>query len=57
MRKEDFKGICPGCGNKLHEGQHKFADGIYYVISCKNCGFRKEEPLEDEKRIRHLKIK
>jgi uncharacterized protein YbaR (Trm112 family) len=37
---------CPECKNKLHEGQHKFADGMFYVQYCKKCGFRKESPLD-----------
>ena len=57
MIKEDFKGICPDCGEKLHEGQHKFADGMYYVSSCKECGFKNETPLEEKRRIKHLKSK
>ena len=35
---------CPECGNKLHEGQHKFIDGNYKVLYCKNCGYRNEIP-------------
>lgn len=37
---------CPECHQKLHEGQHKFADGFFEVWYCKNCGFRKEVPIE-----------
>ena len=40
---------CPDCGNKLHKGQHKFSDGYYEVIYCKECGFRQEVP-EDYKK-------
>ncbi|HLC90507.1 MAG TPA: hypothetical protein VJI15_01960 [Candidatus Nanoarchaeia archaeon] len=36
---------CPECRRELHKGQHKFADGMYEVFYCKNCGFRKEIPL------------
>jgi len=37
---------CPDCGAKLHDGQHKFEDGMYLVVYCKECGFRREEPLD-----------
>ncbi len=37
---------CPDCGKTLHNGQHKFADGMFSVQYCKKCGFRKEKPLE-----------
>jgi len=37
---------CPECGKKLHDGQHKFADGVFAVQYCKGCGFRKETPVE-----------
>ncbi|MBT4334619.1 hypothetical protein HOD61_02275 [archaeon] len=57
MRKENFNGICPDCNSELHEGQHRFADGLYYVISCKNCGFKKETPMEDHNKIKHLRKK
>ena len=36
--------ICPDCGAKLHEGEHRFKDGEYAVKYCKQCGFRKEVP-------------
>lgn len=36
---------CPDCGSKLHKGQHKFSDGFYFVVYCKECGFREEKPL------------
>ncbi|MBS3140220.1 zf-TFIIB domain-containing protein [Candidatus Woesearchaeota archaeon] len=36
---------CPECQSKLHEGQHKFPDGIFVVKYCKNCGFREERAL------------
>ncbi len=36
---------CPDCKKSLHSGQHKFADGMYNVKYCKDCGFRKEVPL------------
>ena len=36
---------CPECKRKLHEGQHKFPDGLYDVSYCKKCGFRKEVPI------------
>ena len=48
---------CPDCKYKLHKGQHRFKDGIYFVISCKNCGFKKEEPLNEKEHLKHLKIK
>jgi len=37
---------CPECGNKLHKGRHKFDDGFYDVVYCKECGFREENPLK-----------
>ncbi|MBS3126948.1 zf-TFIIB domain-containing protein [Candidatus Woesearchaeota archaeon] len=37
---------CPECKQKLHEGQHKYTDGLFTVQYCKNCGFRKETPFE-----------
>jgi len=37
---------CPECKGKLHEGQHKYADGMFQVTYCKGCGFRKEVPVE-----------
>jgi C4-type Zn-finger protein len=33
---------CPCCGNKLHKGQHKFSDGMFNIIYCKDCGYRNE---------------
>jgi len=39
--------ICPECGKPLHQGQHKFEDGIYVVAYCKHCGYREEEPLKE----------
>ena len=48
---------CPDCGSKLHIGQHRFNDGLYMVYSCKECGFKEEEPLDSEERIRHMKEK
>ena len=41
-----IKDVCPDCGSKLHEGQHKFTDGLYLVKYCKECGFRDEKPEE-----------
>ncbi len=38
---------CPECHQKLHEGQHKYADGMFHVQYCKKCGFRKENPIGD----------
>jgi len=35
---------CPECKKPLHHGQHKFADGLFDVLYCKDCGFRKEVP-------------
>lgn len=37
---------CPECSHILHEGQHKYADGLFKVFYCKKCGFRKEVPIE-----------
>ncbi|MBS3120893.1 hypothetical protein J4420_04205 [Candidatus Woesearchaeota archaeon] len=34
------------CQRKLHEGQHKYPDGMFLVQYCKNCGFRKEVPMK-----------
>lgn len=39
---------CPDCKQKLHEGQHKYADGLYNVKYCKKCGFREEKPTRSE---------
>ncbi|MBI4980216.1 zf-TFIIB domain-containing protein [Candidatus Woesearchaeota archaeon] len=39
---------CPDCGKTLHVGQHKFADGLFEVYYCKECGFRKEEKIKEE---------
>jgi predicted RNA-binding Zn-ribbon protein involved in translation (DUF1610 family) len=39
-----LKDNCPDCGSKLHKGQHRFSDGLYYVVYCKECGFREEKP-------------
>ncbi|MBI2572896.1 hypothetical protein HYV86_03495 [Candidatus Woesearchaeota archaeon] len=39
---------CPDCMMPLHTGQHKFADGMYEVQYCKECGFRKEIGLKHE---------
>ncbi len=36
---------CPKCQSKLHQGEHKFSDGKYSVLYCKNCGFRLEKPF------------
>lgn len=36
---------CPECHKMLHSGQHKFADGMYHVWYCKDCGFKKELPM------------
>ncbi len=33
---------CPDCKKPLHEGQHKYPDGIFLVKYCKDCGFRSE---------------
>ncbi len=41
MRKEIHN--CPECGDQLHEGQHKFDDGLFLVKYCKKCGFRAEK--------------
>ncbi|MEK6950163.1 MAG: hypothetical protein AABX13_00365 [Nanoarchaeota archaeon] len=38
---------CPDCHKPLHQGQHRYADGIYEVWYCKSCGFRKEAPVKD----------
>lgn len=35
---------CPECGEVLHEGEHHFDDGPYYVKYCKNCGYKTEKP-------------
>ncbi|HIG96314.1 TPA: hypothetical protein HA249_05510 [Candidatus Woesearchaeota archaeon] len=35
---------CPECKHPLHEGQHRFNDGLYTVKYCKQCGFREEKP-------------
>jgi len=40
---------CPECQRELHHGQHKFSDGMYDIFYCKNCGFRKEDPVNYEK--------
>ncbi len=37
---------CPECHKPLHEGQHKYADGLFHVKYCKDCGFRKEVAIE-----------
>ena len=37
---------CPECHKQLHEGQHKYVDGLFLVKYCKNCGFRKEIPID-----------
>jgi len=37
---------CPRCKGPLHEGQHKFSDGMYAVSYCKACGFRAEKALK-----------
>ncbi len=36
---------CPECKHELHQGQHKFADGLFTVKYCKNCGFREEKSM------------
>ena len=36
--------ICPECNKQLHHGQHKYADGMFDVHYCKDCGYRKEVP-------------
>jgi len=36
---------CPECGKNLHKGQHKFADGMFEIFYCKECGYRKEITL------------
>ncbi|MDO8643237.1 MAG: hypothetical protein Q7R76_06710 [Candidatus Woesearchaeota archaeon] len=43
--------VCPECKEKLHEGQHKFADGFYTIKYCKQCGFREEKP-ENIKKVK-----
>ena len=35
---------CPECGKILHAGQHKYADDMFDVHYCKDCGYRKEVP-------------
>jgi len=40
---------CPECGKSLHKGQHKFADGMFDVSYCKDCGYRNETPLNNQK--------
>ncbi len=47
---EDVGKDCPDCGSKLHIGQHKFEDGMYFVEYCKSCGYRLEKPLNDNKK-------
>lgn len=42
------KHICPECGHELHEGQHKFSDGLYFIKYCKNCGYKEEKPEDLE---------
>jgi hypothetical protein len=37
---------CPDCKKRLHEGQHKFSDGMYKVSYCKACGYRSEKGVE-----------
>ncbi len=39
---------CPDCGSKLHIGQHKFADGMFEVYYCKNCGYKKEVLVKEK---------
>ncbi|MEK6901941.1 MAG: hypothetical protein AABX37_06360 [Nanoarchaeota archaeon] len=39
---------CPECQQRLHEGQHKFSDGMFLVQYCKKCGFKKEVPFEQK---------
>ena len=36
---------CPECKKDLHYDQHKFSDGMYDVWYCKDCGYKKEKPL------------
>lgn len=38
---------CPECNKILHVGQHKFADGLYEIHYCKECGYRKETPIKE----------
>ena len=40
---EDVGKKCPDCGAKLHVGQKKFEDGMFFVEYCKECGFREED--------------
>jgi len=49
--------FCPDCNFKLHKGQHKFKDGPYFVISCKKCGFRYEEPIYKKEYTPHIRRK
>ncbi|HLD72882.1 MAG TPA: hypothetical protein VJA23_04815 [Candidatus Nanoarchaeia archaeon] len=39
---------CPECNKILHVGQHKFADGLYEIYYCKECGYRKEVPIKEK---------
>ncbi len=39
---------CPDCGKPLHIGQHKFDDGLFEVWNCKECGFKKETPIQEK---------
>lgn len=41
---EDVGKKCPDCEAKLHVGQKKFPDGMFFVEYCKECGFREEDP-------------
>ena len=43
---DDIGKDCPDCGSKLHVGQHKFEDGLYFVEYCRKCGYRSEKPLD-----------
>ena len=48
---------CPDCGKPLHIGQHKFDDGLFEVWNCKECGFKKETPIQEKiKYIRFSKL-
>ncbi len=50
------RNTCPECNKALHRGQHKFADGLYFVSYCKQCGYRREEPEIDATLPMHSKI-
>ena len=40
---------CPECHHALHQGEHKFDDGLFEVWYCKSCGFRKEVAIDNKK--------